>query len=218
MGESSRPPSTAERPSSVAPRTKTILPAIPGTTVTQALAKGTNYLHLKSFLDAKVGVHAWPDLMTKVEPADRVVLESMVSIGWYPSGIGARLFRVADAMFGHGDLAFVTEVGRFSAEDDLNGIQRLFLRLLNPVLILEKSRDYWSRFHNTGQWTVERHGPRSATGSLAGWSVVDLAACAHIEAYVVRMYELVGAKRVRFEQTKCRARGDEVCCFSGEWR
>jgi hypothetical protein len=200
------------------PNTGTILPAIAGATVSTPLAKGTNYLHLKRYLDEKVGVHAWPELLTKLEPADRVVLESVVSIGWYPSGLGTRLLHAADATFGKGDLTFVREVGRFSAEDDLNGIQRLFLRLLNPVLILEKSRDYWSRFHNTGQWTVERHGPQRATGSLAGWSVVDVAACAHIEAYVVRMYELVGSRRVRFEQTKCRARGDDVCSFSGEWR
>lgn len=206
-------PASGRRPNSAS-----FLSATTGKPVGVALSKGTNFLRVRAFLTARFGPNAWKELVATFSADEQDTLASIVTVGWYSQELDARLLLKADQIFGHGDTQLATELGRFAAEMDLNGIQRMFLRLANPVIVLEKSRDYWSRFNTTGIWTVERLSPLAAIGTLRGCGTPSLCKCALVSAYIVRMFELVGAERMTFEHTACRCRGEAACVFEGAWK
>lgn len=180
------------------------------------LSKGTIFLHAQSFVVSRFGEPAWQAVLDHLPADDRQTFNAILPITWYPHEADIRLFRAIDDVLGKGDKQLLIELGRFEAELDLRRIHRMFLRLANPAYVLEKASDYWSRFHNTGRWTVERK-ENGASGTLFDWNPPDEVKCVYLGAYIGRMFELVGGRQVRLTHSRCRCRGDHGCTFEGTW-
>lgn len=185
--------------------------------VESANTKGVGFTNVKAFTERRFGDDAWERLVSAMDEADREELRAVISMGWYPLALYARLIRALDRMFGAGDLALIAELGRFEAERDLTTIHRVLLRLANPAFIVEKTGEYWQRFHDTGRWDIRRRSPTSFTGTLSGWGYVDEALCLELESYMVRCLELVGAKNVSMHHPRCRGRGHDDCFFEATY-
>lgn len=178
---------------------------------------GSNLVHARAFLIERFGWSGWAKLLASLPPEDRPTLGVLSSEQWYEEGLLFRLLGAIQNVAGGGDLKLLEEFGRDDAERDMKGPQRLFFRLANPAYVLEKAGSYWSRFHDTGRWTVERH-PHGATGTLSDFHVDGDAFCATLTGYIGRMFELVGAKGARAEHAQCRVRGDQACVFIVRWQ
>jgi hypothetical protein len=182
-----------------------------------AKTKGTGFTTVRAFTIERFGGEAaWASVLEKLPAHDRDELASVISVGWYSLAMYARLIRAVDQVHGSGDLALMKDIGRYEAEYDIKMIHRFFLRFTNPAFIVEKTADYWKRFHDTGTWNVTRddHGVSMV---LDGWGCVDAALCKELVAYMTRVLELVGAKNVTVEHPKCRGRADPQCIFKGRW-
>jgi predicted hydrocarbon binding protein len=182
-----------------------------------ALTKGIGFTNVRAFVMERWGEAGWSAVLARLRPDDREMLASVVPIGWYSLALYARLIRAVDDVHGCGDLAILVQLGRYEAEKDLTTIHRMLLRLVNPATVVEKSMDYWRRFHDTGTWHVRRISPTEVEGVLEGWGVVDHALCRELGGYLARLLELVGARSVVVEHPRCRARGDADCSFSACW-
>jgi hypothetical protein len=115
------------------------------------------------------------------------------------------------------DPRIVEALGRYAAEADLTRIHRVFLRMANPAFVLEKAAELWGRFFDSGRWEIARV-PRGADASLVGAGIVHEVFCRNLQAYLQRLFELVGAKSVTVRHTACRTRGDARCTFIVRWR
>jgi len=181
-----------------------------------AKTKGVGFVNVKSFTVERFGAQGWDAVLERLTPEDREELSSIVSVGWYSLPLYARLIRALDEVHGYGDLSLVVQLGRYEAERDLTTIHRVFLRFTNPAFIVEKTGEFWKRFHDTGEWKVTREN-NGVAGVLEGWGCVDHALCRELGGYLTRVLELVGAKNVIVEHPKCRARGDVQCLFRARW-
>ncbi len=199
------------------PPTSTRSSRVPPGGPAKELSKATIVLHAQSFVINRFGTEGWDAVLDRLPIGDRQTYDGILPIAWYPHEADVRLFHAIDEVLGQGNKKVLVDLARFEAEQDLRGIHRLFLRLANPAYILEKASDYWSRFHNSGHWTVERKGSGAATGTLFGWGAPDETKCVYLGAYIVRMFELVGVRHVRFVHSRCRCRGDRGCTFEGTW-
>jgi hypothetical protein len=180
------------------------------------LSKGVHFTSLQAYIVRSHGDAAWPRVLARLARDDRDAVTSSVAVGWYPTPL---LLRVTDAAVDELERpgeSFRASLGRHNAEHQLRIIHRLFLRAASPGYVLEKAGQLWSRFHDTGTWTIERDRS-SARGALAGF-VVHAGFCQSLTAYITRLFELVGARDVHVEHARCRARGDEVCVWAGQWR
>jgi predicted hydrocarbon binding protein len=182
----------------------------------EAKTKGIGFTNVKSFTVGRFGEPGWTAVLEKLGPKDRDELQAVIPVGWYSLELYARLIRAVDQVHGRGDLGMMKELGRYEAEHDLTTIQRAFLRLFNPAFAVEKTGEYWKRFHDTGTWHVTRD-PHGLSAVLDGWGVVDTALCREVVAYLTRFLELVGAKNVAVEHPKCRGRADPQCLFKARW-
>lgn len=182
-----------------------------------AKTKGVSFVNAKAFCEER-GADAWPKVLGVLAEADRDTLQSVLAMGWYDLDLYARLIRAIDEQLGRGDLALLQPLGRFGAERDLTTVQRLFFRLSNPAYAIEKTAEYWRRFHDTGTWVVSRVDGTSVSGTLEGWGHVDRALCAELMGYMPRVIELVGGKDAVMVHPRCRARGAAVCEFVLSWQ
>jgi predicted hydrocarbon binding protein len=185
--------------------------------VTDAKTKGISFHNVRTFTLDRYGLEGWVDVLAHLVPEDRGVLDEIVPVGWYSLALYARLIRALDQIHGAGDLALVVQLGHYEAERDLTTIQRAFLRMASPAFLLEKSAEYWRRFHDTGVWTINREGATRVRAYLDDWGHVDAALCRELVGYLSRAFELVGAKNVRVDHAGCRAHGSDRCLFIGSW-
>lgn len=180
--------------------------------------KGLGFVNVRRFVESHRDVpEAWTQVLGRLGPADREVADSAMATSWYALEAYVHLIRAVADVLGEGDLRVVQELGRYEAEQDLTIVHRIFLKLLHPATLAEKTAEYWSRFHDTGAWTATRK-TNGYQMILRGWGVVDEALCAELVAYLTRLLELIGVKEPRVRHTECRARGAQACIFEGHWK
>lgn len=174
-------------------------------------------MNLREYALATFGGSSWDAVLDDVEPFDRRVLQSLVTVGWYPLDLEARVIRAIDRTLGSGDLGLANAMGRFSAEHDLTTIHRIFLRMITPAFAMEKLLELWPRYQDTGSWRLENAGTKHVIGHLSDWGHVDQALCLVLAGYIERTLELVGSKYARVDHVRCRSNGEPACAFEARW-
>jgi hypothetical protein len=183
-----------------------------------AHAKGMALLDVRLFVERQGGAGSWDRLKALLSPDDAAQLDAVVAVGWYDVHLYVRIICALGPVLGRSTFDAARELGHFAAKHDLAVIHRLFLRLANPAYVLEKAGEFWGRFYDSGKWTVTRETDTRAKGELSGFAVADRVYCEFLRSYLIELFELVGARAVRFAHPQCRALGARSCVFSGEWR
>jgi eukaryotic-like serine/threonine-protein kinase len=183
-----------------------------------ARIRGSAFITLREFVKERFGTAGWEKLLGRLSAEDRKEVDEILPIGWYDFRLRVRMLRILESELGVGDPKILEQFGRFGAERDLNTITRAFLKLASPSFALEKTGEYWSRFHDYGSWKVVRNSERAATGTLTDTPFDNELYCKELRGYMQRLLELVGAKDVKLIHTLCIGRGDKVCEFKGTWR
>jgi hypothetical protein len=181
--------------------------------------KGSHLANTRGFILSSFGPDGYAKVAELLSPATREAIESVTGVGWYPVELHRELLhaldRAHDADRGH-------EVVRRAAASDIEfavtRIHRLFFRFANPGFLLERATDIWVRFYDSGVWDVTRFTDTSAAGTLRDFAITDPLYCEYVRGFILRLFELVGAREPRTKHTKCRARGDAGCRFEGEWK
>jgi hypothetical protein len=182
-----------------------------------SLTKGIGFRNVQSFAAMRFGDAAYEKVLARLGDEDRRALGAIIPMGWYDVWLYARLIHALNDLYGRGDLSLLDELGQYEASQDLTTVHRLFMRVANPGLILDKTMMLWRRFHDTGAWEVTRQG-KSAKGVLRDWGIVDEGMCCELRGYIQGIVSYGNGKDVRLEHTSCRARGAQACVFEGSWR
>ena len=214
-------PTRISQPPSLRPRVETALDTSslpPRTTprptpkMTAGESKGTIVLAAKNYTVAKHGAEAWSRVLSALEPADRMHIQGITAVGWVPSETYGRLLERIDRELGPPGKSLMPEYGRYGAEHDLTLFHRLFLRMASPPFVLEKTAEYWRRFHTSGRWTVARLDATQVSAALSDF-YIGTHYCAALTSYISRLFELVGAKEVASVHRDCVSRGASACVF-----
>lgn len=151
---------------------------------------------MTTFVEGRFGRGAWARVVESLDDATAADVRLVVPVRWYDLGIQHRVLRAIDETLGEGDGALVDPIGRYEADQDLTVVHRMFMRLASPSYILEKSAEYWDRFYDTGTWDVERLGEGQARATLRDVEPFDPLFARYLHAYIQRMFELTGARRL----------------------
>jgi hypothetical protein len=180
--------------------------------------KGTLYVSVRMFTEERFGKEAPDKALRELSAEDRELLASSVAVGWYPIEPILRYHRAVDRIFGEGDLALCTEIGRFGAEWQLNLFHKFILRFTSPIWFMEKGAKLWLTYFNHGRWEVSQPAPNQLLARLHDFPLADEAFCKREYGWFQRAAELTGAKQVKLVERQCRASGGTICEYFGEWR
>jgi len=179
--------------------------------------KGSNITFARGFADRRLPGEGLAALMAHLSESDRALLVAVIPSGWYELSLQHRVFAALDVACARDGEDTIRSFARYVAEQDLTRVHRMFLRLRNPAVVLEKSGAYWNRFYDAGSWTVERVSPTHAQGSLTGIVEPHRVFCRFLAAYMERMFELAGAQVGRVKHVQCVLDGSPACVFEGRW-
>lgn len=182
--------------------------------------KGTLLISRMKFLRARgpTPVHA---VLERLSRADQEVLEGiLLPSSWYPHDLLLRLETALTAVIARGDRARVfAEMGRFSADANLGpgGVQRPYLREGDPHHLLERVPRMYLSQHTTGRRSYERTGERAAVIRTHEADTALAEDCLMVVGWIERAIEICGGVGVHVIETRCRARGEDVCEYRCAW-
>ena len=159
---------------------------------------------------AKVKAHLSPE---DLERMDNVVLSS----AWYPVSFLLAVMRAAKQEFGAGMPDIVTQMGRSSADYAHTSVYKLVFKVGSPQWIISKASVIFSSFYDQGKMVVCESGAGFANVEVREFGEPAPEFCERIAGWIVRTFELSGAKNVQLRHVTCVCKGAKVCRFEGTW-
>ena len=184
-----------------------------------ARIKGSVLITRLNLLKNQGGVERLQQVLQRLPAADRKVLEGVIMpIGWYPLELNLRLDgAIADVLSPKDRSKAFVDMGRASAEQNLNGPHHVFIRKGDPHFLLSHAPEIYRLYYAVGSRTYEKIGPKTAVLRTMGAESVTEADCLTIIGWYQRAIEMSGGRDVRIDHPKCRARGNGHCEYHCSW-
>jgi uncharacterized protein (TIGR02265 family) len=160
------------------------------------------------------------EVMTLLPQSDRTVWEGMILAGsWYSFEMSQRLDQATAKVLGRGDTrkAYL-EMGRASADANLTGVHKAYVRAGNPHHLLRCAPQIYAQYYDKGHRTYEQLSPTSGVLRTFDAESVTANDCLTVVGWYERAIEMCGGIEVRVKETLCRARGDAHCEYHCAWR
>jgi uncharacterized protein (TIGR02265 family) len=179
---------------------------------------GNIILARRSFVVARGGEPLWARVLGHLGEDAKELRRTMLVTQSYPLKLNMKLDQaIADELYpGEPDRAFV-EMGRASADVNLRGTQRAFVREGDPHHLLSFAESIYAYYYGEGRRTYEKTGPTSAVLITHDAPPATPGDCLTVVGWHERAIELSGGRSVKVSQTKCRSRGDRVCQYDCRW-
>ena len=170
-----------------------------------------------AFVEEKFGAKGLADVMAALPPDDQAALNNILTVKWYPFGIGQRLDDAIVATCGNGDPAFFKRLGTASADKNLTSVHKSFLVPGDPHAFLSKAKVIYGMYYETGRREYEKTGERSGVLTTHDAETFSAPDCLTVIGWHERALEMCGAQGVGIVEEECRARGGEVCRYRVSW-
>jgi hypothetical protein len=175
---------------------------------------------VRSRLDLLRNKGLFDDVMALLPEADRAVWTGLVlATAWYSFEMSQRLDDATAKVLSRGDArkAYL-EMGRASADSNLAGVHKAYVRVGNPHHLLSCAPQIYKQYYDKGHRTYERVSATS--GVLKTFDAENVTAndCLTVIGWYERAIELCGGADVKIRESLCRARGDAHCEYICSWR
>jgi uncharacterized protein (TIGR02265 family) len=180
---------------------------------------GGNILLARRTFVQERGGQVWERVLARLPEDDRKALRrTLLVTTTYPFELNLRLDEaIAQELYpGEPERAF-REMGRASAEVNLNGPQKAFLREGDPQHLLSFAETIYAYYYAEGRRTYQKTGPTTAVLTTYDAPQATRGDCLTVVGWHERAIELSGGRNVKVVETKCRSRGQLVCEYQCSW-
>lgn len=178
-----------------------------------AQVKGTLVLHTVKALKRQ-GAVAQKVIPTPLRP---FLEQTILASGWYSEEDHLELLKaLIKIQNGHGANLW-EEFGRLTAQRDLKGIYKALLKKDRPALTLSRMPTIWSRYHDSGTFTVNPEGDRRAILELRDFPVVSRHLCQNTAGFIVEVLRMSGAEHAEMRKLRCTATQHDHCRWEACW-
>ncbi len=112
-------------------------------------------------------------------------------------------------LFFNGDIEKVLDIGRFSAENSLKGIYKIFIKLGSPEFILKKASMVLSSYYQPSSIEVTELLKYKCTVRITKFEEMHRIIENRIIGWIEKALEISGAKNVKIQTTKSLTKKDE---------
>jgi uncharacterized protein (TIGR02265 family) len=168
------------------------------------------------FVNERGGEAAVQRVLARLAEADRQTCAQILTGKWYPFELNERLDEAIAAEMGIGEQVFLL-MGEKSATHNLGASHRVFITDRDPHGLLRRAAQIYQMYYDTGRRTYEKVSETKArliTFDSATFSKHD---CLTVVGWHRKAIEMCGGTKVRVTETKCRAKGADVCEYVCEW-
>jgi len=171
------------------------------------------------FLREVAGEDGLAKVLASLPPADREVLSgSILTVLWYPLDLNLRLdAAIALALSPEDRSRIFLDMGRASAEQNLTGVHRAYVRQGDPHFLLSNAPLVYAAYYAAGSRTYQKVGEKAAVLRTLDAETISATDCLTVVGWHRRAIELCGGTDVKVVETQCRARGAPHCEYRCEW-
>jgi hypothetical protein len=186
--------------------------------------KGSALGGFKRYVETQHGSKDLEVWLRDASPADAELLGGIIlPSAWYPIGTWNRLVNSYVARLGAGKPDSFRPVAAFIAENDLNLIFKVLLKVASPEAILNRSPSLWDRYFDGGKLAAESVGRRlyqlTMTGPTGNEQAAGPVTCGPgVAGWLEKGLSLAGAQFVMATHTACRFKGGKTCLTEISWR
>lgn len=179
--------------------------------------KGSVLLSRLSLVREIDPVNGVPRVLSRLSESERTSLQNPLASSWYSFELGKRLDEAIVDVLAGGRTEFFEKLGAASAEANLGGVHKTFLKVGDPHAFLAKAPTIYSFYYDQGRREYERTGP--SEGVLTTYDAPTFSApdCATVVGWYRRALEMCGAKTPRVVEEECRANGGQACRYRVSW-
>ena len=158
-------------------------------------------------------------VLSRLTPAERDTLTSLLASAWYPFELGKRLDEAIVEVLGGGRPEFFEKLGEASADKNLGtgGVHRSFLVAADPQAFLAKAPLIYSYYYDQGRRDYEKTGDTEAVLTTRDAETFSAPDCLTVVGWYRRALAMCGARSPRVVEEECRARGGSVCRYRLTW-
>ena len=177
--------------------------------------KGQPVISFLKFIEQELPLDKRMSLIERLPPRyrDEIGRKLILATSTYPLSLLTFMTAEAARLAGVPESDFARRAGRFAAKEGLNGVYRVFVRLLDPNTVLSKAAGLWSTIWTAGKLSAERTGERSAVIRLRDFPKTERVLCDRITGWIEHIAEMTGVQPT-VEHPRCTSEGATEC----EWR
>ncbi len=183
---------------------------------TSGKVKGGAIQSRLAFVRDHGGEGAVERVLERLAEEDRRACEHVFAAAWYPFELNQRLDEAIAAELGMGDKVFIL-MGEKSATHNLGSTHRAFVTERDPHGLLKRAAQIYQAYYDTGHRTYERLSDTKAVLRTFESETYSTHDCLTVVGWHRKAIEMCGGTNVRVTETKCRARGGDVCEYVCEW-
>jgi hypothetical protein len=169
------------------------------------------------FVEEHGGEPARLRVLDSLGPADRATLKLILPVAWYPFDLAERLDDAIVRVLGNGDPRFFERLGAASAERNLTGVHKGYLRPGDAHGFLERAPGIYRSYYEKGRREYARTGPTSGVLTTYDAEVFSAPDCMTVVGWHRKALEMCGIKGVVIHHKDCRAKGADVCRYEVSW-
>lgn len=161
-------------------------------------AKGTAVKSLKDYIIEEHGTEGLQRWLEALAPASRAIHQgTILTNAWYPFEDGLLgPMKAMDRMFYQGRAEGAWRQGRYTAEKNLHGIYKVFVKVANPQFLIRNTASLWHTYYDGSQAEVSDIGPGRAVLTLTGIETASLDYDHSVGGWVERALEICGCQRI----------------------
>jgi len=180
---------------------------------------GNTILARRKFVLDRGGEALWEKVLVRLPEDDAKQLRrTLLVTGTWPLDLNLRLDQsIAAVLYPDEPERAFREMGRASADVNLKGSQRAFVKEGDPHHLLSFAETIYAYYYGEGRRTYEKTGANTARLVTHDAPPATPGDCLTIVAWHERAIELSGGKNPKVQETKCRSRGDRVCEYQVSW-
>ncbi len=181
-------------------------------------AKGVGVLSVIDFVKTKFP-DRFEEWKNSLPEQSKIILNSKILPNqWYPvrESITIPMRKFCDIFYG-GSLKGAWEYGRYSAEKELTGIYKIFIKLSNINMFIKKASGLFSLYYRPARMELKENSPGKLILDIVGFEDMEDVNEYDIGGWIERAGEFYNLKNLKVSIEKAISKGDEVTRYNIEW-
>jgi hypothetical protein len=181
--------------------------------------KGTGPRSHKAFVKKNFGDEGLDRVLRSLSEADRAVMGSTVILpsDWVDFEPYINFFHAVARELNNGDESIWFRMGEASAERELSGIYRIFLKLGSPGFIIKQTAAVFKQYYSEGVATSEVLGSNKVRLRITGFEPHHYPIESVIGGWGKKALELSGARDPRVKVISSLKSGGGVIEYEASW-
>ena len=179
--------------------------------------KGTAVIPVAQFVQDK-----FPDRkdewISSLSETSANIMKSALTGGWYPlqEGLIEPTQKICDLFYaGKEEGAF--ELGRYSAEQGLKGVYKLFVKLGSPSFIISRGSQILPTYYKGSALQIVEETKNSVVLHITCFPGINRITELRIAGWMERALSMSGGKNIKIDITRSLAKGDAVTEYKVHW-